>query len=389
MDAPHIEITFRPDTPVETGRFNRRGPIVRVVPGYHARFAALVAVPEYETVEPRKEGFGHKELKAEVMARQVQALRSLRACAEEAGLDRPSLRTLSLRISNQPGPGLLRLCLIGKAFASSPDLASQRASALWADVRAFFSSDYQPSPATRQAEYLDWTAHSWLNTMRHPDQLIEARQRETRLPDLASLSPEASACVLHPFRPNLHALESVWCGLAQQEGRAMLSVTLRAATLHRSEIYGLADLGERVSRLTQDTSPEARALATVAATHYSGLPASLREPFIMHVSVMADQSARSVAHAVGTSLTPQEATADRLPAAYALFTPSSAELPIARQNLDLLEVDGWGTCLLPGTCRRLRWLVSPETAQAAFRLPLPPRGGWPGVSFVPMIAPKT
>ena len=384
MCNPYIEVSFRPDTPIETGRFNRRGPGVIYSSGFHAKFAALVVIPTFESAEPRKEGFSAKDFKTETMARQVVALRNLQEGICTAGLD-TALCTLSLRISKRFTRAGLVFCLIGKAFAPSADLARRRVITLFDYTRAFISTDYSVRPAVHLSEYIDWTRDDLLQgESLHDKNFAEVMQKEELVARPLYERVTDRAYILHPFHASLHGMEDVWQSLSRWEEDAIISMTLRPASpLYENEVYGLADLQQRASKLADTKSLRVQMLVKASAQHYANLVEQLRHPFAMRVNVIARRSVYQLACAVGNSLTLREGTLDPIEPAYKIYQPQDRrQVQILKQNLCRLEMDEWTHSVAPLPYRRLRNLVSPEVAQTGFRFPLPPKGGWSGTTFV-------
>ena len=67
--------------------------------------------------------------------------------------------------------------------------------------------------------------------------------------------------------------------------------------------------------------------------------------------------------------------------------PSVEDAPTARANLNALEQDPWGLTALPEPFEQLRYLSDAAGALSAFRLPLLPLAGLPGVSVGAEIQP--
>ncbi|MFX1355110.1 MAG: ATP-binding protein, partial [Promethearchaeota archaeon] len=128
--------------------------------------------------------------------------------------------------------------------------------------------------------------------------------------------------------------------------------------------------------------------AKLVARLYTDYLQRLTDPFLLVVQVASPDhmAVRAVAQTVGTEITETtgiaEATQEgtRLPTGFDLVTPESmSDLGAACHTLRTLQLFPWGKSEASPGKERLRYLVDARTASAAFRFPVPIRGGVPGV----------
>jgi hypothetical protein len=129
-------------------------------------------------------------------------------------------------------------------------------------------------------------------------------------------------------------------------------------------------------------------VAQVVARIYTDYLQRLTAPFLLTVQVGSSDPmiARNVAQALAAELTETRTFADAaqgsasLPSGFDLVMPEShADLQLAWRTLTALDLYSWGCSEASEGKERLRYLADAHTASAAFRFPVPIRGGIPGV----------
>lgn len=385
--APHIQLARRADTPIESGEFDSLGVVFEHLTGIHALFAARVAPQSYEVVEQRKWGFLARDLLHEVMDRQMRFIASLHYVDSQPPSPNPHLKTVALRYIAHPATGQVDVALIGKVFATTADEARDLARAWCAEIIALFPYDYELIPATSAEEFAALSGQSLIKRMSSPRQLVEVRRYEAFVPKTSETDVTEGDYLLFPFIWHPNAMEQVWRAMALLPVPILLNVTLRPTCLYEVEEIHLRQLYTAAKKLEDAEHPDLQIQGRTAAKLYADCLTRLSHPFLMRIQATAEgPMPMALAQALGTSLvhgflTGIEGECEIPTPGYETLFPTQDELSTAQDNLRLLEMDNWGYDLAAPPYRRFRYLVDTTGAHCAFRLPFPPRGGLPGVTF--------
>jgi len=384
--VPYIQLAKRTDTPIESGDFDSLGVVFERRAGIHALFAARVVPQPYEIVEQRKWGFSAKDLLHEVLDRQMRFIASLHYVESHSPSPDPHIKTVALRYVAHPAMGQVDIALIGKVFAATVEEAHDLARARCAEIVALFPYDYDLIPATSAEEFAALSGQSLIEGVSSPAQLVEVRRYEAFVPRISEADVTEGDYLLFPFIWHPNAMEQVWRAMALLPVPTLVNVTLRPTYLYEAEEIHLRQLHAAAKKLADAEQPDLRIQGEIAAKIYADYLTRLGHPFLMRIGVVTQgKMPMALAQALGTALTYgflAGVDEHEMPTpGYEILSPTQDELDTARRNLCLLEMDDWGYDLAAPPYRRFRYLVDTTSAHCAFRLPFPPRGDLPGVTF--------
>jgi len=386
--GPYVHTVYSPNTPIETGTFDRFGVAYQHVSGYHAVFAARVVLEPYEVLVERKRGWLERDLLDEVLDRQRRFIASLHYVDPRSASPDLHLRTVALRYISSPGDEQVRVILVGKAFASDADQALSLASAWYEEIEALFPSDYLLLPIETEEEFLDQSGQEMLGAISSPAQTAEVRRFEMFWPRPCERDVTEGHYVVYPFAWHRDGLEQVWQVMASGRVPAIVSVILRPSYLYEAEEIHLTRFYEAAIQLAESKRPADRILGEQAAHVYAGYLCSWRHPFLVRVQVVAPHGIPgALARAVGCALsyggaqTRSDGKSGMPFPGYELVVPEEGECDLAREDVCLLEMGDWGPDQAAAPYRRFRYLADVQGAHCAFRLPFVPKGGIPGVVF--------
>lgn len=290
----------------------------------------------------------------------------------------------ALRFCSQPERGEVEIAFVARG-ASKPGQGRYMGQQIASDVATLLSSfDYPVGPVSSETGL-----KSILEPFSEPF-IVEIRQRE----EVVSMI-QGDAYVVYPFRPAPTTWIPAFKVLVGQQSPCVISVYLEPTELYHFErelFAEAAQLAETLSDWTFDGLAYhgrlADPVARIVAGLYTGYLQRLTSPFLLMVQVGSPDPlvARNVAHVLATELTEihsfSEATQGTtlLPSGFDVVVPETrADLQAARRTLTTLDLHPWGRSEASQGKERLRYLTDAPTASAAFRFPVPIRGGVPGV----------
>ena len=410
-------------------------PYLRLVPdgaGVHLLFAARVLHwPFAELSKHVWEPWG-SDVQAQLLERQLRFLGALHPGYVLPAQRAAEIFTLDLRYIFRPGAAQVDCVVLGKVTAESEEEGRPRALALWEKLSALAPLGYSFEPAATGAEFAEWSGED----VARQDDAPDLAWAEIRRP-VESL-PESSLPVVYPFGWQPSSWELVWLAQVRLKRASVVSVSLRPVSLEPAEESMLADLAHFFEQAAADTrSPLSAQVAEFAGLYASYLgvaralfsvrvvvrgPAALQNAVCGALSNFADQdrlnnlvnisdypaevrpaaaawgqgSAVNVRSLVSARVDVEGDVAGRDIAhhqhKYSLETrryglrleaakPSPAEAPALRANFEKLEQAQWraDARFSPFVDGALRYLVDAAGALCAFRLPLLPADGLPGV----------
>ena len=387
-EAPYVYVVHSPNTPVETGVFDRLGVAYKHMSGYHALFAARVVLEPYEVLTQRKRGWLERDLLDEILDRQRRFIASLHYVDPRSASPDLHLRTVALRYVARPSAEQVDVILVGKVFA--PDLGQARslASAWYEEIEALFPSDYKLLPIKSEEQFMAQSGQELLETLSSSMQTVEVRRFEMFIPRPSERDVTEGHYVVYPFAWHRDGMEQVWQVMASGTVPTIVSVVLRPAYLYEAEEIHLTRFYEAATKLVESGCAADRILGEQAAHVYAGYLRSWRHPFLVRVQIVTPlEIPGALARAVGCALsyggTPTHSggQGDFLFPGYELVMPEEGECKRARDNVCLLEMGDWGPDQAAVPYRRFRYLADVQGAHCAFRLPFVPKGGIPGVAF--------
>jgi len=318
-----------------------------------------------------------RERLSEILDQQVRLVANL---AKWKGM------AFSLRYILRPERGEVEIALLGRAAARLGQghyLGKEMASDIAILLQSF---GYPADPVGSEAELRDLLAP--LSNLF----IVEIRQHE----EVVSMI-FGDAYVVYPFRPPLTSWISTFKVLTAQQEPCVISAHLEPTELYffeREQFAKATQLAEtladytveKLTRTERLADPVARVVARMYTDYLQRLTAAT--PFLLTIQVGSPDpmTARNVAQALANEFSETrnfvEATQEgaSLPSGFDLVIPQDrADLQAAWQTLTNLDLHPWGWSDATEGKERLRYLVDARTASAAFRFPIPIRGGVPGV----------
>jgi hypothetical protein len=287
--------------------------------------------------------------------------------------------TFALRFIVDPAAHRIVPAVFAKCVANSPEVAVRAVRAAWRTVEGTFPRGY-PLDAFKDEE-------SFLSCFQPfgCDHVVEIRRPE-------GFVPSQNAYFVYPLAWGLNAMVNLCAALVRAEGRCVVSISLRPAQLLDEERQGINWMA---SRLREAADREFRGLsqsqrivdedARVAADIYAGTLRELSEPLVMKIHIAGPEEVpESLIAALGTEVTrPSELVVGdeelqtlqgrHLSRYYEAVRPADeGEVLVARREVYLFETYAWGATKAPQPLGRLRYLVSSQQANCAFRLPIAP-----------------
>ncbi|MBN1991721.1 MAG: hypothetical protein JW953_03385 [Anaerolineae bacterium] len=353
---------------------------IEAASGYHALFAFEISPCPFTEFRQRAWNpmmAGHL---MEAWERQIRLIE----CLHLPNIESNSSPVFELRlISSATNQTQIDIFFMGKAFAPTPDQARTEAITLAQDVFALFPFDFALRSLSNQTDFERAYQSEWITGLKNPHQIVEIRHFE-RVASKANNDNTIELLYLnYGWRWNLQSMEQVWCALARYPQRLMLSVSLmpilwdQGDYVYLNELEVVGDKGNLPGNLKTEL--------TSALKFYHQLLYQTPHPFTLRIALIGEPIVpHGLANAIGVGLClPSLQTENETPGAnYNLdWALSPNELSTAKINLIQLSQYYWGTDLVGLPLRRLRYAVSAKQAQAIFRIPIPPEGGFPDVSL--------
>jgi len=378
--------------------------VVAAATGAHVLFAARVQHWPFDAMSRHLwTPWGSDRLtdpQSQLFERQVRFITALHPGWTPDHQHRAETYTLDLRYVSRPGADFVDCVLVGKAFDLEPRKAQQAALSLFEKLSAVLPPGYALLPAA-EGDFATWTGEDLAREDRDADlPWVEIRRPAELLFWTARGVPARHLPVVYPFSLNPSAWESVWLTQARLSQPSLVSVSLSPAYFALNDEAVLADLAADFNAVAAEAQgappPHAPAeqsgqagtpLAVQAAQFgalYTDYLAALRIPFSMRVVV---RGPRVVALALRTALSgpawPPDETRFPLAVLAEMVEAGAEHAHTLRHNFERLEQAHWDpyppTVPLAPLVERLPYLVGPTGALCAFRLPLLPADGLPGV----------
>jgi len=291
----------------------------------------------------------------------------------------------SLRYILRPERGEVEIALLGRTVARIGHcryLAKEMAADMAVLLQSF---DYPTEPVDSEKDLRD------LLSPASDLFLVEIRQHE----EVASMI-FGEAYVVYPFHP----LPTTWIPtfkmLVMQRVPCVVNIHLEPTELYffeQEQFARASQLAETLSDYTIEgltyqerlSDPVARVVARLYADYLQRFTSA--SPFLLTVQVGSPDPmiARNVAQSLASELSEVHTFGlaqgtNALPSGFDLVVPQDqSDLQAAWRTLTTLELHPWGWSEATEGKERLRYLADARTASAAFRFPVPMRGGVPGV----------
>jgi hypothetical protein len=339
---------------------------------WQAMFACQIRIRPYEERVKLKWGFNEAVLLEEALDRQKLFLESQLSYNP---IDKQiEQRTLSLRCICLPKSGLL-LGLVAKVLAESQEKAQLLALTYLREIEAIFPYDYTIHPASSVEEFNRLTGREILENCNDPASIAQIRRFEQPL-----RTSKGVFRILGLWQTSPRSDEQIWRALANYPNELLFSVTLCPTALYEEERRALLEM-KKTGQAAQDAP--------------TGEPYLLNfenwiEPFIdLHISpwnryfflqihmasphIIDDYVFRSIGSAITRD------SAEQASPGFQVDHPANNDnVTEWREHLDCLNIIRVNKGMfLP----RLSELASLEEAHAVFRLPYPPKMGFPNALF--------
>ena len=382
-------------------------PYLRVVAtptGTHVLFAARVQHWPFDAMSRHLwTPWGSDRLtdpQSQLFERQVRFITALHPGWTPDHQHRADTFTLDLRYISRPGAAFVDCVLMGKVFEADPEKARQAALELFERLSVVLPPGYGLLPAA-EGDFVEWTGEDLAREDQDAElPWVEIRRSAELLFWTARGIPARRLPVVYPFALNPSGWESVWLAQARLGRPSLVSGSLSPAFFALNDEAVLADLAADFNAVAAEAQvavpphapPEHAGQAgtplSVQAAQFGALYtdylAALRIPFSMRVVV---RGPRAVALAVRTALSgpawPPDETKFPLAVLAEMVEPGAEHAHTVRHNFQRLEQAHWDPYApvvpLAPLLERLPYLVGPTGALSAFRLPLLPADGLPGV----------
>jgi len=321
---------------------------------------------------------------------------------------RDQMATFDLRFTSRPGtvegrPNPIDIVFFGKVFSTRPKMTRAFALELWKRFYANFPLEdpfnFPLQPIEDEEEFL-------ATFLPIPMEAIQAQnigeiRKHEEMPEasesVAARQPRVGDYIVHPLVPTMTfpPLNRFVETLSTQNQICLVSISLRPTALFSQELqnigFQIARFREIREKTTNLSDEFVRVRAAIGEQLYETLLRE-REHLLAHrISIVgAETLPTAVIETLGSEI--MDNGQNEFPTQWNLVQPESPDqFQIALNNLLWLEHDAWGGSLAATQLQRLRYIVSPEEASGAFRLPIPPESGYmPGilVKNEPFVAPN-
>lgn len=356
--------------------------LTEICSGYHALFAFEILRHSFAEFRERAWNPMMASHLFEAWDRQVHLIESLHLPA--ANLKHSPI--FELRFVAYPDQRQIDLFFLGKTFAPTPEQAQSKAKTLGQEVVSLFPFDFTLRPLQDQAEFERAYQSEWITGLANSEQIVEIRRFERLVPNPGNGNGGNNFLYLtHGWRWHLQSMEQVWCALAKYPQRLMFNVSLspilwdQVDYVYLNELETVVNEGKTPSSLGQETNS--------ALKLYRQLLYQTPRPFTLRMTLVGESAVpQGLANAIGAGLCllPLQVESNEVTsgANYTLTWPACSEdISLAKLNLTQLNQYDWGAELVGLPIRRLRYAVNAKEAQTVFRIPIPPEGGFPGISL--------
>ena len=287
-----------------------------------------------------------------------------------------------LRFIGGQEPGVVEVFMLVRASGPSGDEARSKVLRLAETVAALAPVDYVLRPlAAAEAFERPGLSDGWAEAQ--CEDVIEVRRLERWLSPEADGAPAPLFYAIQAWEWHLLGMEGVWCALGRLARPIALCVSLAPMVWDVGDYATYASL-RATHQVGQFTAADVRE-AAAALDLYTCLLHRTARPFSMRVTLVGAEVPEALANAVGAALTLpslQLASPPTVTPTYVAARPADAtELAIARYNFEHVRQLTWGDDLAALPLRRWRYAVDARQAHTAFRLPVLPEDGYPGVTI--------
>lgn len=342
---------------------------------WHALCAARVLHWPFEALSKHTWPDIEHPVQTQLLERQLRFV----ACLHSSAADET---TLDLRYLHRPDEKQIDCVLLTRARAADEAPAREAASAEQARVAALLPIGYTLAAVEDEAAMQHALGWDIIDAADQPAQWTEIRRRSEFLLWTDEALPARYLPVTQAFGWQPAGWEAVWATMARAPEASLVSVSARPTALSQAEELVITDLIHELRAVAAEAKSTLAAAAERAAADYQQALLGLRAPLAVRVAVVGPASVQSAVRGALGGHTAEPHTAGLL---VEQVSPTAEELPTLRHNVLSLEQNDWGPA--PGHAPNLvpplnRWRYLCDAAQAlcAFRLPLLPPEGLPGVA---------
>jgi hypothetical protein len=383
LSSPYLHLIKRPARLPAEAKSEAGGEILSSEQ-HHALFAARVQHWPFAAIaQSAWEDFEHPA-QLQLWERQLRFISALHPGRDRLQLDHRL--TVELRYLRRPGAAEIECVMLGKVFDPDPERAKAGAQVLWETLSSVMPVGYAVTSAQTVTEFGTWAGYDLT-------QATKISLAEIRRPAEFLLWTDPNLSVRHlpvayPFAWQPSGWETVWAAQARLAGPTLIAVSLRPTHLPLKDEIVIGEMAHILNTAAAEAQPPLSTRAAEAAAYYLDQLRAARGLFSLRVSVVGPPALRQVACAAlnGPAWPRGEMASFGLAE---VVEPSAEELPTALTNLTLLEQDRWGATALPEPFEQMRYLADAAGALSAFRLPLLPPAGLPGVSVGAEVPPDS
>jgi len=341
---------------------------------WQAMFACQINVLSYDERLEFRWGFAPAFLLDEAIDRQKLFIET--QFVENPFVSQIHQRTLALRCINLPNSGV-QLGLVAKTLADSKEKAQMAAETYWNELKSTFPYDYILHPAITNEKFYQLTGKEILEKCTDSNLIAQIRRCENTVPMSKTAIP-----MIGVWQTSIRSDEQIWRTLANYQKDLLLNIQIRPTTLSKEEWLAILEIRD-LTQLSSENKDSNR--------HYDDNYGRWIDSFIsrytnqwekylylqVHLVSSADLKEYTF-RSIGSSITRN--ASDQVNPGYEVDYPfDNTEAKKWAQTLSNLEfIPAMNRNRLP----RLRDLSSIDEAHAVFRLPYPPKPGFPNTRFL-------
>lgn len=353
--------------------------------GYHALFAARVHHWPYGRMAQHTWDTRQHEIQVQLLERQLRFLTALQPVLP---LPPEQHLGLELRYVRRPEAAAVECALVGKAHAPTAEAAQAAARAWWRTLGELLPLGYELQAADTQTEFSHWAGYDLASQAKAPEAWAFFRQRAEFLPWTDIKLPVRHLPIIYPFSWRLNGWDGIWLALSRTEAPSLVAVNLQFKQLETQDVWLVAQVVRELEEVASAASAPLRLRAEEATVYYRRYLHSAQTLFQVQIAAIGQPGLfQAVAHAFDGPEWGELYKATHNFVSVECLSPTADRLAGIRTHFAVLEPVHWPHTDLPLPFERLRNCVDPMGAVSAFRLPLMPPAGYPGVQVGWDIAP--
>jgi hypothetical protein len=347
--------------------------------GHHAVFAARVSHWPFERLGKHTWVARALEPQAQLLDRQLHFIAAVHASAQ--ALRQPRL-SVDLRYIHRPNADRVECVLIGKTFAPEQEQAEAIAAQWWEALANLAPIGYRFDDIKDSAEFDQATGADLVHQADDPAQWAFVQRRVDFLPWTDVQLPVRHLPVFYPLQWHLNGFEAVWATLAQAPTPALVSVALRPTQLHPNEALLLAQLGRELAETAAQAADPLKTRATEALGYLHNYLRAAQALYHFQITALGSTAIHASVRAAlsGPDWGGVYKGLDHNATTVEMRPPTESQMEVVRNSFLAVEPIEWDKTP-PAIYSRLRDLTDAAGALCAFRLPLLPPNGVPGLDI--------